>query len=180
MQTYNSRCKYEVGGHSIDKTALPDLLCLSHLRWSCISQRPVQLARWSRERRVFFIEEPLFQLPCASRTPKEQGSHFLLRPQKDLLLVVTPYLPPGISEEEFVVTQRRLLDKLMASYHIDDYLIWYHTKVVPAFTRHLLPRGVIYDCVDDLSPFDIAPREPDYTSGETRGDEGEQRLCLDA
>lgn len=38
-----------------------DLVCLSHLRWDFVYQRPQHLlSRCARERRVFFVEEPLF------------------------------------------------------------------------------------------------------------------------
>jgi len=37
-----------------------DLICLSHLRWNFVYQRPQHLmSRCARERRVFFIEEPI-------------------------------------------------------------------------------------------------------------------------
>src|SRR5947209_12200905 len=39
----------------------PDLVCLSHLRWDFVYQRPQHLlSRCAQERRVFFIEEPVF------------------------------------------------------------------------------------------------------------------------
>ncbi|MDQ3233524.1 MAG: hypothetical protein M3Q07_17035, partial [Pseudobdellovibrionaceae bacterium] len=39
----------------------PDLICFSHLRWNFVFQRPQHLmTRISRERRVFFFEEPIF------------------------------------------------------------------------------------------------------------------------
>ncbi len=38
-----------------------DLVCLSHLRWSFVFQRPQHLlTRCARDRRVFFVEEPIF------------------------------------------------------------------------------------------------------------------------
>ena len=40
--------------------AAPDLVCLSHLRWGFVFQRPQHLmTRFARDRRVFFIEEPV-------------------------------------------------------------------------------------------------------------------------
>ena len=37
-----------------------DLLCFSHLRWDFVFQRPQHLmTRFARERRVFYIEEPV-------------------------------------------------------------------------------------------------------------------------
>jgi ribonuclease BN (tRNA processing enzyme) len=38
-----------------------DLVCLSHLRWDFVFQRPHHLmTRFARERRVFYVEEPRF------------------------------------------------------------------------------------------------------------------------
>ena len=38
-----------------------DLICLSHLRWNFVFQRPQHLmTRYARNRRVYFVEEPLF------------------------------------------------------------------------------------------------------------------------
>ena len=38
-----------------------DLICFSHLRWKFVYQRPQHLmSRFAKHRRVFFVEEPLF------------------------------------------------------------------------------------------------------------------------
>jgi hypothetical protein len=40
-----------------------DLVCLSHLRWNFVFQRPQHLlTRFAQGQRVFFIEEPIFSL----------------------------------------------------------------------------------------------------------------------
>ena len=43
------------------KTTMPeDLVCLSHLRWGFVYQRPQHLlSRFAKQQRVFFIEEPV-------------------------------------------------------------------------------------------------------------------------
>jgi len=42
-----------------------DVLCLSHLRWGFVFQRPNHLmSRFARSRRVFFVEEPVFDAPA--------------------------------------------------------------------------------------------------------------------
>ncbi len=49
-------------------TQRPPLLCFSHLRWDFVWQRPQQLmSRFARERRVYFIEEPVFRAPAGRR-----------------------------------------------------------------------------------------------------------------
>ena len=43
-------------------TARPPLLCLSHLRWDFVWQRPQHvMSRLARDRQLFFVEEPLFR-----------------------------------------------------------------------------------------------------------------------
>ena len=38
-----------------------DLVCFSHLRWDFVYQRPQHLlTRCAKDRRVFFIEEPIY------------------------------------------------------------------------------------------------------------------------
>jgi len=40
--------------------ALSDLVCLSHLRWDFVFQRPQHLmTRWAKHARVFYVEEPI-------------------------------------------------------------------------------------------------------------------------
>ena len=40
---------------------------------------------------------------------------------------------------------------------IDDYVLWYYTPMALAFTDHLEPRAIVYDCMDELSAFEGAP-----------------------
>ncbi|HEX3129087.1 MAG TPA: hypothetical protein VH394_17270, partial [Thermoanaerobaculia bacterium] len=52
-----------------DPGSRPDLVCLSHLRWDFVYQRPQHLmSRFARDRRVFFFEEPIWEAegsePC--------------------------------------------------------------------------------------------------------------------
>lgn len=37
--------------------------------------------------------------------------------------------------------------------HVGDYVLWYYTPMALQFTRHLRPRAVVYDCMDELSAF---------------------------
>jgi UDP-galactopyranose mutase len=124
----------------------PDLVCLSHLRWNFVFQRPQHLmTRCARDRRVFFVEEPLYQ-----------GN--LGRPQLQIdksgpVTVVVPRLPDGLTEDKRNAAQRDLLDELMELQQISNYVLWYYTPMALEFSQHLSPRAVIYDCMDELSAF---------------------------
>jgi UDP-galactopyranose mutase len=143
--------------------ALPDLICLSHLRWDFVLQRPQHLmTRFARERRVFFVEEPVWG-PGPSRLSVQR------RPEG--VWVVQPYVGvPGTTEmlpdppkghvvdpEALIDFQRELLHQLVAEQGIHDYVLWYYTPMALPFSRHLKPQAVIYDCMDELSHFQGAP-----------------------
>ncbi len=131
-------------------TSALDLVCLSHLRWNFVYQRPQHLlSRCARERRVFFIEEPIFSDDPAARlevTKDESG-----------VWVAVPHLPHGLSEAEQHATQQAIADELFARYQIQDYVCWYYTPMALPFSQHLKPRAIIYDCMDELSAFKGAP-----------------------
>jgi glycosyltransferase involved in cell wall biosynthesis len=130
---------------------LPDLLCFSHLRWSFVFQRPQHLmSRLARRRRVFFMEEPIFD----EKRPRLDAR---MTPENVTLLV--PHLPADGGAPAANIALRRLLDAWMESEGLQDYAAWYYTPMVLPFTAHLQPRVVIYDCMDELSGFAGAPPE---------------------
>jgi glycosyltransferase involved in cell wall biosynthesis len=128
---------------------LPDLVCLSHLRWNFVFQRPQHLmTRFARERRVFFIEEPYFG-PGRARLE-------ITQPQPGLHVVV-PHLAAGTDEDEQMAAQAALIDRMLHARAIRDFVLWYYTPIALGFTRHLSPRATVYDCMDELSGFAGAP-----------------------
>ena len=144
---------FQVAGPSI-----PDLLCLSHLRWNFVFQRPQHLmTRCARDRRVFFIEEPLFD--AAATVPRMSVEHC------GTVTVAVPHLPEGMAARESDAAQRLLIDDLIRAEHIADHVLWYYTPMALAFTRHLSPRAVVYDCMDELTAFQGAP--PDLKERES-------------
>lgn len=127
-------------------TKMLDLVCFSHLRWDFVYQRPQHLlTRCARERRVFFIEEPIFgnssmRLDVQER---EAGVH-----------VVVPYLPEGLrSEIATTAVLKEMMRSLFQEQGIREYVFWYYTPMALSFTRHFFPIASVYDCMDELSAF---------------------------
>ena len=123
-----------------------DLICLSHLRWNFVFQRPQHLmSRYALSRRVYFVEEPIFldQLTTATVTMEPHGH----------LLVVTPQLPASFNPTQILAAQRSLLSQLIAAETIQHYVLWYYTPQALRFSDHLKPDAVVYDCMDELSAF---------------------------
>ena len=131
--------------------ARADLVCLSHLRWDFVYQRPQHLlSRCGQQRRVFFIEEPVF----------DSGPiHLDVSQREDGVHVVIPHLPEGlVSSVALDAVLQGLIDRLFIEQEIRDYILWYYTPMAVSFTRHLRPLAVVYDCMDELSAFKGAPR----------------------
>ena len=129
-----------------------DLVCLSHLRWDGVFQRPHHLlTRAAKTRRVFFFEEPVFD--------REAASHLEFSHPQAGLTVATPHLPQDQSEAARTNSLRELLDQLIAREGIEAYVLWYYTPMAVRFSGHLAPMAVIYDCMDQLAAFAGAPAE---------------------
>jgi UDP-galactopyranose mutase len=99
---------------------------------------------------VFFVEEPL-EVEGPARLDVTVRQHGLR--------VVVPRLPQGIAADAASALQRSLLQRLFSEQRIRDYVLWYYTPMAIAFTRHLRPRAMVYDCMDELAAFAGAPAE---------------------
>ena len=132
-----------------------DLICLCHLRWGFVYQRPQHLmSRFARERasnggRVFFWEEPLFGDGPATLDMYQC-------PQSGVR-VLTPRLPHGLDESGVNRALREMIDGFMTLEGVTDYTCWYYTPMMLSFTHHLRPALTVYDCMDELSLFQGAP-----------------------
>lgn len=128
----------------------PDLIVFSHLRWDFVYQRPQHLLKRSaHDRRVFFVEEPVF----------DNGSMCLHVSERETnLKVVVPHLPEGLqSEVAKTAVLHDMVRRLIADNNINQFVAWYYTPMALDFTRHLRPLAVVYDCMDELSAFRGAP-----------------------
>ena len=125
-----------------------DLLCFSHLRWDFVYQRPNHLmARAARERRVYYVEEPIEGPVATLDLHRREG-----------LTVVVPRIPQHLNGET-ESTLRRLISRLVADERIVDPVLWYYTPMSVAWTRHLAHSAVVYDVMDELSAFKFAPAQ---------------------
>ena len=131
---------------------VPDLVCLSHLRWDFVYQRPQHLlTRCAKSRRVFFVEEPIF----------ESGDEWWLEVGRREcgVFVVVPHIPSGLTAEMVTAMQQSLIDDLFDEYAIAQPILWYYTPMCLSYTQHLEALAVVYDCMDELSAFKGAPPE---------------------
>ena len=128
---------------------IPDLVCFSHLRWDFVFQRPQHLfTRFAKVFRTFFIEEP-------KHADKEPAFEYNWVDNK--LCVLVPRVNMEKGEEHVHEQMRDLLNAEFAKNQINQYICWYYTPMALAFTNHLEPQAIVYDCMDELSAFKFAP-----------------------
>jgi UDP-galactopyranose mutase len=106
------------------------------------------MSRCARQRRVFFFEEPVFSADVRPSVEIQRSAG---------VEIVVPHLPSGLDPSGIDDTLRQLLDELIVSTNIRDFVLWYYTPMALGFTDHLNPLAVVYDCMDELSAFKDAP-----------------------
>jgi UDP-galactopyranose mutase len=124
------------------------IICFSHLRWDFVFQRPQHLmSRFAKTRQVIFWEEPGSsdgEASLRTRICADTG-----------VVVATPSLPAGLSDDERDATLARLLDETVAGRPVR--VRWYYTPMMLSFSRRLPAACVVYDCMDELANFKFAP-----------------------
>jgi glycosyltransferase involved in cell wall biosynthesis len=125
------------------------LVCLSHLRWDFVYQRPNHLmARAATEYEVMFVEEPVAD---------ERPAGLELRPV-DGLTVVRPHLPRELAASAAAPTVLEgLLRDVLRQRPGGDPVLWYYTPMALPWTEGIRASAVVYDCMDELSAFRSAP-----------------------
>jgi glycosyltransferase involved in cell wall biosynthesis len=128
------------------------LLCLSHLRWDFVYQRPQHLlTRFSEIFSTYFLEEPIHDA--------EDEAYLHMSKRLPNLWVVVPHIQSGLSKAEEKLVMKQLMETFMENEDGDDFLFWYYTPMALSFTEQLNPALTVYDCMDELSLFKNAPVE---------------------
>lgn len=129
------------------------LLVFSHLRWNFVYQRPQHLlSRLASKWRVVFVEEPMLRAeePRLERINPCAG-----------VQVWRPYVTgdaPGFHDDHLAVLQQ-MLHEAMREEKVRDYWNWFYTPMAYPLAAGLQPRGIVYDCMDELTAFKNAPRQ---------------------
>lgn len=130
------------------------LITFSHLRWNFVYQRPQHLlSRIARRRRVWFVEEPVYDPDSPPHWEKLSAEHnvVVLRPH-------TPVSTAGFSNDQ-MPHLKNLIRQLLDDENIGRHDAWFYTPMALPLLDELSPRVVAYDCMDELSAFLNAPPE---------------------
>ncbi len=126
--------------------AMPDIVCLSHLRWDFVYQRPQHLlSRFAKHSRLFFFEEPFFYdgiQPRLDVSLRDPNVH-----------IVVAHLPHGLTPQESDAMQIELVDNFLKEQNLEGFVAWYYTPMALEVYGHLQPALTVYDCMDELSAF---------------------------
>jgi UDP-galactopyranose mutase len=128
-----------------------EIVCFCHLRWNFVYQRPQHLlTRFAQHGLVHFWEEPVHQ--------EREKPELACRRNDDGVYVITPLVPRSFTDEQTVAAQRGLLNEYIAGRGLTEFIAWYYTPMALQFSDQLAPSVVVYDCMDELSAFQGAPR----------------------
>jgi len=134
------------------------IVALSHLRWSFVWQRPQQfLSRFAKTSPVLFVEEPEFNLEPGQKPQLE------LESVMENVTVAHIRLAQGTPrDEQFEATMRDLTEQAISEINtdgkFDQPLLWFYNPMdAPWALGQFNSRGVVYDCMDELSQFRFAP-----------------------
>lgn len=127
------------------------LIVFSHLRWGFVFQRPQHLlSRLAQYHRVLFIEEPIYD----AGSPTLHYSN--PAPNVTVIQPHTPISAPGFHDDQ-IATLQLLLAELVDEK--EQPIVWFYTPMALPLLTPFTPSLVIYDCMDELSAFNMAPRQ---------------------
>ncbi len=164
------------------ETSQADLVCISHLWWDWVWQRPQQLlSRLARHGRVFYAEEPRIAIgppgegfEVSEPWPNLQVGRLVYRGDKatfrrrlDEMLDRSGARAFKVSEDireaglgfDSPVEERleREVRAAVASWRRNPLVLWLYTPAAVPFIDLLAPDLLVYDVMDDLSSFKYAP-----------------------
>jgi UDP-galactopyranose mutase len=129
------------------------LIVFSHLRWNFVYQRPQHiLSRLASRWKVVFVEEPM---------PGEAEQRLERFSPTEGVEVWRPHVngtSPGFHDDNISVLQEFVAAEIRKQ-RIEDYWIWFYTPMAVPLGSKLQPRGIVYDCMDELALFKNAPRQ---------------------
>ncbi|HLL89157.1 MAG TPA: family 1 glycosylhydrolase [Tepidisphaeraceae bacterium] len=136
------------------------IVVFSHLRWGFVWQRPQQfLSRFAKKHPVLFIEEPFFDKPEGAE-PEVQ--YHKVMPN---VTVACPHVPASYQKNPKLPQMlqewaHKAIRDMNEEGEFDRPLLWYYSPMDSSWSLgHFENRGVVYDCMDELSQFTGAPKQ---------------------
>lgn len=106
------------------------------------------MSRFARERRVFFVEAPVFATDVAV-------GRMDVTSVADGIYDCVPSLPRGLSEEAALGMQRALIEETMSAYSVEPEILWFYDPMAAPLGAGL-GAATVYDCTGELAALDGA------------------------
>lgn len=130
---------------------MPTIIVFCHLRWDFVYQRPQHLlSQLAQHYEILIVEEPFYH----------EGKSFLKTyapaPNITVCQPHTPIYATGFHDDQLAE-----LEPLIAGLVRDDErpIVWFYTPMALPLLKPLDASMVIYDCMDELSAFQNAPKQ---------------------
>lgn len=127
-----------------------DLILFSSQRWNKIPERSRYImSSFAHHRRVYYFEDAIFGITDVPR--------IYLRETPEGLIVVEPYLPATLKDEEIHSAMKDLLDELIYEEEIRDVSIWYQKEELKNLFSHIeasivMDSRIVFEQDTDLAP----------------------------
>ncbi|EGM77359.1 protoporphyrinogen oxidase [Rheinheimera sp. A13L] len=130
---------------------MPTIIVFCHLRWDFVYQRPQHLlSQLAQHFEIIVVEEPFYHA----------GKSFLktYTPAPNIT-VCQPHTP--VHATGFHDDQLAELEPLIATLVRDgeNPIVWFYTPMALPLLKQLHAKMVVYDCMDELSAFQNAPKQ---------------------
>jgi len=138
-----------------------DLVCICHLRWDFVWQRPQHLlSRLAQHRRVLLVEEPVTDTESSEpylETFTGRGPHSINGVR--LHFPSPEHYWIGFNGKRTQPLYERLLTEYLQKEGYTDPLLWLYTPMAAPFVDVINPALLIYDVMDELAAFKGAAAE---------------------
>jgi beta-glucosidase/6-phospho-beta-glucosidase/beta-galactosidase len=135
------------------------IVVFCHLRWGFVWQRPQQfLSRFARKHQILFVEEPFFDLGDGA---EPRLDYHRVMPN---VTVVSPHFSAFWKADKSLAERLRgmtkeAIESVNETGEFDRPLLWYYSPMDAAWSLgYFENRGIVYDCMDELSQFTGAPK----------------------
>jgi UDP-galactopyranose mutase len=106
------------------------------------------MTRFARSYRVLYWEEPVYDV-------SEPNLKVEVCPRSGVI-VLQPALPPGQDDDRYTSMLKQLLEDYLGAPPV-GLVRWYYTPMMIGFSRDLPAACTVYDCMDELANFLMAP-----------------------
>lgn len=126
------------------------IVVFSHLRWSFVWQRPQQfLSRFAESHPILFVEIAEFD-----GAPGKPPRVVIETPQVNVTTLVVHFDPAAMSSAAVTDALKGAVRDAMADLGIASPLLWFYNPMDAGWVLGWMEnRGIVYDCMDELSQF---------------------------